>query len=194
MQVSVETTSKLGRRMTVVVPAEQFEQEFSQRLQRLSRQVKMPGFRPGKVPTKIVEARYSGQLLEEVAGDLIERTLREAIGANELRPAGGPRVRHKPLARGQGLEYTAEFEVYPEIARLDLAGVELERPVPDIADDDVDRTLESVRRQRVTWNPVERPAKQEDRLLVDFNARVDGTDLHGAKAENQQIVIGSGAW
>ena len=117
MQVSLETTSSLGRRLTVVVPAEQFEQEFATRLNRLSRQVKMPGFRPGKVPTKVVEARYSGQLLEEVAGDLIERTLREAIGEQQLRPAGGTRIQHKPLARGQGLEYTAEFEIYQKTTR-----------------------------------------------------------------------------
>lgn len=192
MQVSVESISKLGRRLTVVVPAEQFEQEFTHRLQRLSKQVKMPGFRPGKVPPKVVEARYSGQLLEEVAGDLIERTLREAIGSHELRPAGGTRVQHKPVARGQGLEYTAEFEVYPEITRLDLAGVEVERPIPEIADTDVDRTLETVRRQRVTWKPVERAAAREDRLLVDFIVRADGKEIEGGKSENQPITLGGG--
>lgn len=193
MQVSVETTSKLGRRLTVVVPAEQFEQEFAHRLQRLSKQVKMPGFRPGKVPAKVVEARYSGQLLEETAGDLIERTLREAIGTHDLRPAGGTRVQHKPIARGQGLEYTAEFEIYPEITRLDLAGVDLERPVPEITDADVERTLETVRKQRVTWKPVERAAALEDRLMVDFIVRVDGKELEGGKAENQPIMLGSGS-
>jgi trigger factor len=192
MQVSLETTSSLGRRLTVVVPAEQFEQEFATRLSRLSRQVKMPGFRPGKVPTKVVEARYSGQLLEEVAGDLIERTLREAIGEQQLRPAGGTRIQHKPLARGQGLEYTAEFEIYPEITRLDLSGVEIERPLPQIEDSDIDKTLESVRRQRATWNPVDRPAQREDRVMVDSTARVDGAEIEGGKAENHAVVIGSG--
>lgn len=192
MQVSVETTSTLGRRLTVIVPAEQFEQEFANRLQRLSKQVKMPGFRPGKVPAKVVEARYSGQLLEEVAGDLIERTLREAIGTQQLRPAGGTRIQHKPLARGQGLEYTAEFEIYPEIKRLDLAGVEVERPAPEVADADVDRTLETVRRQRVAWNPVDRQAARGDRVLVDFVARADGAEIDGGKAQNQPIVLGSG--
>jgi trigger factor len=174
------------------VPPEQFEQEFTSRLQRLSKQVKMPGFRPGKVPAKMVEARYSGQLLEEVAGDLIERTLREAIGSHELRPAGGTRVQHKPLARGQGLEYTAEFEVYPEITRLDLAGVDLERPLPEIVDADIDRTLETVRRQRITWKPVERAAAREDRLMVDFVVRADGNEVEGGKAENQPITLGGG--
>ncbi len=193
MQVSVETTSTLGRRLTVVVPAEQFEREFTSRLQKLSRQVKMPGFRPGKVPLKLVEARYSGQLLEEVAGELIERSLHEAIGAQQLRPAGGTRIRHKPLVRGHGLEYTAEFEVYPEIAKLDLAGVEIERPVPEITDADVDRTLETVRRNRVTWNPVERAAAREDRLLIDFIARAGGQAVEGAAGQNQPVVLGSGS-
>jgi len=192
MQVSMETTSTLGRRLTVVVPADQFEQEFATRLNRLSRQVKMPGFRPGKVPTKVVEARYSGQLLEEVAGDLIERTLRDAIGEKQLRPAGGTRIQHKPLARGQGLEYTAEFEIYPEIARLDLSGITLERPVPQVADSDIDQTLESVRRQRVTWNAVDRPAQKEDRVLIDSVARVDGAEVENGKAQNHAVVIGSG--
>lgn len=193
MQVSVETTSALGRRVTVVVPAEQFEREFSSRLQRLSQRVKMPGFRPGKVPLKVVEARYGGQLLEEAAGELIERSLREAIGSHQLRPAGGTRVHHKPLARGQGLEYTAEFEIYPEIPRLDLTGEEIERPVPQIGDEDIDRTLENVRRSRVTWNPVERPAQREDRVLLSFVARADGVEIEGGKAENQPVVLGGGS-
>lgn len=192
MEVSVESTSTLGRKLTVVVPADQFEREFSNRLQRLSQQVKIPGFRPGKVPTKVVEARYSGQLLEEVAGDLIERTLREAIGEQQFRPAGGTRIQHKPLARGQGLEYTAEFEIYPEIARLDLAGVDIERPVAEISDADIDQTIESVRRQRVTWNPVERAAQRDDRLLVDSTARVDGAEVEGGKTQNHAVVLGSG--
>lgn len=193
MQVSVEATSTLGRRLTVVVPAEQFEEAFATRLQKLSRQVKMPGFRPGKVPLKVVEARYSGQLLEEVAGELIERSLREAIGSQQLRPASGTRIRHKPPARGHGLEYTAEFEIYPEIARLDLAGVEVERPVPEITDADIDRTLDSVRRNRVSWNPVEREVAREDRLLIDFVGRADGQEVEGAKGQNQPVVLGSGS-
>jgi trigger factor len=192
MQVSVETIGNLGRRLTVEVPAEQFERAFSDRLQRLSRQVKLPGFRPGKVPAKVVEARYGGQLLEEAAGELIERTLAEAIGERKLRPAGGPRVRHQPLARGRGLQYTAEFEVYPEIARLDLNGVEIERPVTEVVDADIDRTIDTLRRQRVTWNPVERAAQKEDRLIIDFIGRRDGVEFEGGKVENYPLVLGSG--
>ncbi|HEY8553740.1 MAG TPA: trigger factor [Burkholderiales bacterium] len=193
MQVSVEATSTLGRRVRVVVPAEQFEREFVSRLHRFSQRVRMPGFRPGKVPPKVVEARYGGQLLEETAGELIERSLREAIGSHDLRPAGGTRIEHKPLVRGQGLEYTAEFEVYPEIPRLDLSGIEIERPIPEVSDADVDRTIENMRKARVTWNAVERPAQREDRVLVDFVARAGGEEVPGWKAQNQPIVLGAGA-
>lgn len=192
MQVSVESTSTLGRKMTVVVPADRFEQEFSQRLQRLSRQVKLPGFRPGKVPAKVVEQRYSGQLLEETAEHLIQHTLSEAIGEQQLRPAAGPRVQLKPPARGQELEYTAEFEVLPEIGRLDLAGIEIEKPVPEVADSDVERMIENLRRQRVEWKPVQREAKREDRVMIDFTARVDGNPLEGGTAQNQPVVLGAG--
>ncbi|MBI3899377.1 MAG: trigger factor [Gammaproteobacteria bacterium] len=192
MQVSVETIGNLGRRLTIEVPAEQFEQAFASRLQRLSRQVKMPGFRPGKVPAKVVEARYRGQLLEEAAGELIERTLREALGTQNLRLAGGTRIEHKPLARGQGLQYTAEFEVYPEIKQLDLAGVEVERPVAEISDADVDRTLETLRRQRITWNAVERSAQKDDQVVIDFVGRLDGVEFDGGKAQGYPLVLGSG--
>jgi trigger factor len=192
MQVSVETIGELGRRVTVEVPAEQFERAFAARLERLSKQVKLPGFRPGKVPAKVVEQRYGGQLLEEAAGDVIQRTLSEAISERKLRPAGGTRIQHKQLARGKDLEYTAEFDVYPEIKKLDLAGVEIERPVPEIGDADVDRTLDTMRRQRVTWNPVERAAQKDDRLLIDFVGRIDGVEFEGGKAENYPAVLGSG--
>lgn len=194
MQVSVESIGTLGRRLTVAVPAEQFEQAFAERLNRLSRQVKLPGFRPGKVPTKVVEARYGGKLLEEVAGDLIETTLREAIGTQGLKLAGGTRIRHKPLARGQSFEYTAEFEVFPEVRKLDLAGVEIERPSVGIADEDVERTIETLRQQRVTWNPTDRAAQRGDRLMIDFVGRLDGAEVEGAKGQNANVVLGSGTF
>jgi trigger factor len=144
------------------------------------------------VPVKVVEARYGGQLLEEAAGELIERTLHEAIGTQKLRPAGGTRVQHKPLARGQGLQYTAEFEIYPEITRLDLIGVEIERPVAPIDDADVERTVDNLRRQRITWKSVDRAAQKEDRLIIDFVGRLNGAEFEGGKADNYTLVLGSG--
>lgn len=194
MQVSVETIGALGRRVTVAVPADKFEEAFADRLRRLSRQVKLPGFRPGKVPVKMVEARFGGQLLEEVAGDLIQTTLKEAIGTQGLKPAGGTKIRHKSLARGQEFEYTAEFEIYPEIKHLDLKDVAIERPVATVVEDDVNRTIDTIRRQRVTWNPVERAAAHGDRLLIDFVGRVNGEEFEGGKAQSYPLILGTGSF
>jgi trigger factor len=192
MQVSVETIGTLGRRLKVAVPADKVEQEFSARLQRLSKQVKMPGFRPGKVPLKMVEAQYGVRLMDEVAGELIQTTLYEAIGSQGLRPAGDPRIQRKPVVRGEQLEYTVEFEIFPEVKRHDLAGVRIERPVVTVGEEDVNRTLETIRKQRATWKPVERAANTGDRLSIDFAGRINGKEFDGGKANGFQLVIGSG--
>ncbi len=194
MQISVESIGSLGRRVTVAVPAERFESAIADRLRRLSKQVKLPGFRPGKVPLKMVEARYGGQVMEEVAGELIKTTLQEAIGKQGLKPAGGPRIHRKAFTRGKEFEYIAEFEVYPEITRLDLSGISIERPVVAVVEEDVDRTLETIRRQRVTWHPVTREARNDDRLTVDFTGRLDGKEFEGGSATALPLVLGSGTF
>lgn len=191
MQVSVESVGSLGRRMKVAVPADQFEKAFAERLQRFSRSVKMPGFRPGKVPLKMVEAQYGPQLLEEVAGSLIESSYQEAIGREGLRPAGGPKIQPESLGRGKDLQFTAEFEVMPEIKQLDVAGVKIERPVAAIEESDIDSTLETIRRQNMTWNEVTRPAQDGDRVLVDFTGRLGGEAFEGGTAKDFPVVIGS---
>jgi trigger factor len=192
MQVSVETTSTLGRRLKVAVPADEVEKEFHARLQRLSKQVRLPGFRPGKVPLKMVEAQYGGRLMDEVAGELIQNTLHEAIGSQGLRPAGDPRVLRKPFVRGEQLEYTVEFEVYPEINRFDLSGAHIERPVVTVSEEDVDRTLETIRKQRAAWKPVEREARLGDRATIDFVGRLNGNEFEGGKGNAFPVVLGSG--
>lgn len=192
MHVSVETTSTLGRRLKVAVPADRVEKEFSARLQQLSKQVKMPGFRPGKVPLKMVEAQFGGRLMNEVAGELIQTTFREAIGSQGLRPAVDPRVQHKPFGRGEELEYTIEFEIYPEVKRSDLVGERIERPVVEINDPDVDRTLETIRKQRSTWKPVEREAHMGDRVTIDFVGKLNGQEFEGGKAAAFPLVLGGG--
>ncbi len=192
MQVSVETVSTLGRRLTVAVPADRIEQVFTDRLKSFAKKVRLPGFRPGKVPLKMVEARYGGSLMEEVAGELIQSTLREAMGQEGLKPVGGTKIERRPLERGKELQYTAEFEVYPEIKRIDLSGVHIERPVTQVTDEDIDRTLQSIRKQRTRWNPVDREAREGDRLTVDFVGRIDGEEIQGTKAENVPVVLGAG--
>lgn len=193
MQVSIERTGALGRRMTVALPAERFEKAFSEHLRRLSKSVKLAGFRPGKVPLNIVEAQYGGRVLEEVAGELIQKSFYAALGEQGLRIAGGPRIEPKTVGRGKDFEYTATFEVYPEIKAVDLNGVAVERPVCEIADADVDATLESLRRQRVSWQPVERIAQAADRLTIDFRGSRDGEPVPGTSANAFPFVLGSGA-
>ena len=190
MRVSVETTGELGRKLTVVVPAEQVEKEISSRLRRLSRTVRLPGFRPGKAPLKIIEAKYGAQVLQEVAGQLIESSLRDALKKEGLYPAVGPEIEPKSLNRGGELEYIATFDVFPEVKKLDLEGVKIERPVCEVTSEDVDRTLESMRRQRVEWRAVERPAGAGDRVRIDFHGSIDGEAFPGNEAKDYPVVLG----
>lgn len=178
--------------MTVAVPADEFEKAFSDRLKRLSKKVKLDGFRPGKVPLKIVEAQYGGRVMEEVAGDLIQTSFQEAVGQEGLEPAGGATIEPKNLGRGEGLEYVATFEVYPEVEKLDIADVRIERPVCEIQPGDVDRTLETMRQQRVQWRAVDRAAAEGDRLIIDFKGSLDDKPFEGGAAEDFVFVLGSG--
>ncbi len=191
MHVTVETTGNLGRRMTVAVPAARMEQEIATRLKRLSQTVRFPGFRPGKAPMKMVEAQYAGKVMEEVAGDLIRATFYEAVNEKGLKPAGGPDIQPKNVGRGKDFEYTATFEIYPEIKRLEIKGARIERPVVTVNEADVDRTIETLRRQRVSWNPVERAAALEDRVLIDFQGMLDGVPFEGGEAKDFPLVLGN---
>lgn len=191
MQVTVETTGNLGRRMTVAVPAARMEQEIAARLKRLSQTARFPGFRPGKAPMKMVEAQYAGKVLEEVAGDLIRATFYEAVTEKGLKPAGGPEIQPKHMDRGKDFEYTATFEIYPEIKRLDIKGARIERPVVTVSEDDVNRTIETLRRQRVSWSPVERAAANEDRVLIDFQGTLNGIPFEGGAAKDFPLVLGN---
>jgi len=192
MQVSVENTGNLGRLMTVAVPADEVEQQIQTRLKNLARNAKLPGFRPGKAPLKIIDAQYGDQVLQEVAGQLIESSLREAFTQEDLIPAGGPEIEPKSMERGKDLEYTASFEVYPEVEKLDLEGVEIERPVCEVTEEDVERTIESMRKQRVSYAPVERAAQDGDQVTVDFKGTIDGEPFAGGEAEDYQLVLGEG--
>jgi trigger factor len=191
MQVSMESVGALGRRLTVAVPAQRLEQAYAERLKRLARQVRLPGFRPGKVPSRILEQQYGPQLLEEAAGDVIQSSFREALGKEGLRPAGGPHIEPKSLKRGEELRYTAEFEVYPEIPAVTLKGARIERPRVEVKDEDVGRTLDTIRRQRTRYQAVQRAAQSGDRLVVDFSGRLKGEAFEGGTATDFAVVLGS---
>jgi trigger factor len=192
MQVSVEATGGLERRMTIQVPAERIEKEVESRLKDLTRTARVAGFRPGKVPLKVVERKYGAQVRREVVGEVLQSSFYEAIRQEELRPAGGPRIEASEVAPGQALEYKAIFEVYPQFDLGSLEGGRIERPAVEVTDADVDRVIENLRRQRVTWTPVERPAQKEDRVLMDFEGTVDGEPFPGNKGEQVPVILGSG--
>jgi trigger factor len=192
MMVSVESIGGLERRMTVQVPAEKIESEIDSRLASVGRTAKIKGFRPGKVPMSVIRQRYGSQVRQEVLGELLRSTYAEAIAKESLRPAGGPQIEPGPIEEGKGLEYTATFEVYPEIELKGAQGITVTRPVAEIGDEDVDRMLEKLRRQRVEWDPVERPAADTDRVTVDFSGAIDGEPFPGGSGEDVPVVLGDG--
>lgn len=191
MQVSVETTGTLGRRMTVSVPAERIDQEVENRLKSIVRTARISGFRPGKVPLKVVQQRYGRQVHLEVAGDVMSSSLQEALNEQNLRPAGQPKLEPRTVEMGKALEYTADFEVYPEFVPASLAEVEIEKPVCEIAAADIDSMLEKLREQRASWEPVEREAAQGDQVNIDFTGSLDGEVFKGGSASGQNVVLGS---
>jgi len=192
MQVSVETTDGLERKITVQVPAERVEGEITSRLRDLARRVRMDGFRPGKVPFKVVQRQYDGQVRSEVVGDVMQQTLQEALIQEKLNPAGGPKIEPKNLTPGEALEYSATFEVYPEIELAAFGSAAIERPAAEVTDADVDAMLEKLRVQRVTWDTVERAAKEEDQVTISFEGTIDGEPFNGGKADNVPVVLGAG--
>jgi trigger factor len=192
MMVSVESTGGLERRMTVQVPAERIESEINSRLASFGKNARIKGFRPGKVPMGVIRQRYGSQVRQEVLGDLLRSSYAEAIAKESLRPAGGPQIEPGPIEEGRDLEYTATFEVYPDIELAGAEGIAVSRPVADIEDADIDRMLDNLRRQRAEWDEVERPAGEGDRVTVDFSGAIDGEAFPGGAGEEVPVVLGEG--
>ena len=193
MQVSVEQSGNIERKMTISLPAERVDSEITRQLQRLSKQVKVPGFRPGKVPMKIMKSRYLGQVMQDVMADLIQSSYQEALGQESLRPAGAPSIETSLGGEGKDLEYTATFEVYPDLTGLTLSGLKIERNLCEISDKDIDTTLDSLRRQRVEWKSIDAEAKDGNRVTLDFTGSVDGESFTGGEGKAMPVVIGSGS-
>ena len=193
MQVSVETLSDLERRVTVQVPAAKVEKEIDDRLQSLSRRVKVDGFRPGKVPLKLVKKIYGDQVRYEAISELVQHTLHEALVQEKLNPLGGPKVEPKNLEEGQDLEYSATFEVMPEFEPTGFESIQVERPTAEVTEQDIDAMIENLRQQRKTWAPVEQPAGEGHRVRIDFEGKIDGQTMAGGKGENASLVLGEGS-
>ncbi|MCC6075531.1 trigger factor [Pseudomonas sp. GCM10022188] len=192
MQVSVETTSALERRMTVGVPAERIETEVNKRLQQTARRAKVPGFRPGKVPMSIIRQRYEDSARQEALGELIQATFYEAVVQEKLNPAGAPSVEPKVFEKGQALEYVATFEVFPEFQVAGFESVAVERLQAQVGDADVDNMLEILRKQNTRFEAVEREAQNGDQLNIDFVGKIDGEVFAGGSAKGTLLVLGSG--
>ncbi|MBA1243670.1 MULTISPECIES: trigger factor [Pseudomonas] len=192
MQVSVENTSALERRMTIGVPAERIETEVNKRLQQTARRAKVPGFRPGKVPMSVIRQRYEAAARQEALGDLIQATFYEAVVEQKLNPAGQPSVEPKVFEKGKDLEYVATFEVFPEFTVAGFEGINVERQSAEVNDADVDNMLDILRKQNVRYETVEREAQNEDQLNIDFVGKIDGEAFSGGSATGTQLVLGSG--
>jgi len=192
MQASVEKTSAIGRKVSVVVPADKIESAVQKRLKQLSKQVKIQGFRPGKVPMKIVERQYRGTATNDVLGDLIQTSLAEALDAEKIVPAVQPDITPEQLAKGEDFKYTATFDVYPEFEKLNLEGVKIVKPQSEVADEDIDKVIENMRKQQLSWVERKRKCKKDDRVMIDFVGTVDGEEFEGGKAEDYPMVIGEG--
>ena len=193
MQTSLETLGQLERRLTMAVPLAQIETEIGKRLARLAKNAKVPGFRPGKVPLKIVAQQYGPQVRSDVIADAVQASFADAVREQNLRVAGHPRIEPSVVEGTAGeLAFSATFEVYPEIRIGDLADVVIERPVAEVGPADVDHTLEVLRKQRTRYEHVTRSAAAGDRVLVDFTGTIDGVEFPGGQAKDFAIVLGEG--
>ena len=190
MQVSVESTSSIERCMTVQVPAERLTEAVDARLKSLRGRVRINGFRPGKVPLKVVRQQYGGSVLQEVLTELLQNSFQEAVMQEKLQPVGGPSIEPVNMKEGEPLEYKATFEVYPEIEVADVSSLEVSRYEVEINDSDVDKMIESLRKQRETWETIERASTEGDQVIVDFKGFVGDEAFEGGEAGDLPIVIG----
>lgn len=191
MQVSVESTGTLERRMEVQVPAAQIEKAVDERLQKLSRTVRLKGFRPGKVPVKVVRQQFGQQVRQEVLGDVVQSSFAEAVVQEKLTPAGGPRI--EPIDfEGGDLKYRAVFEIVPQIQLAGVENLDIVRPTAEVSDADVDAMIQNLREQRPTYVNAEREARDTDRVTVDFTGTIDGEPFEGGAGEDIPIVLGAG--
>jgi trigger factor len=192
MQVSVENTSALERKMTIGVPAERIENEVNKRLQQTAKRAKVSGFRPGKVPMSIIRQRYEADARQDVLGDVIQATFYEAVVAEKLNPVGQPAIEPQVFEKDKGLEYIATFEVFPEFEVQGLDSIEVERQSAEVAESDVDNMLEILRKQNTRFTAVERAAALEDQVTISFVGTIDGEAFAGGTADNVPLVLGSG--
>jgi len=190
MSANVENLGTLERRVSMTLPAADIERQIDERLKQLARNVRMPGFRPGKVPMKLVTQTYGPQVRSEVLGDAVQRSFSDAVKEANLRVAGYPRIEKKDPANEKSLEFSATFEVYPDVKLGDISTAAIEKPAVTVDDAAVEKTIEVLRKQRTRFVPASRPAADGDRLTVDFLGTIDGQPFEGGRAENFPFELG----
>lgn len=193
MLVKVESTGTLERRMRVELPAERIEQEVESRLKSVGRTAKLKGFRPGKVPPKVVRRHYGVQVRQEVLSDLMNKSYSDAIAQENLQPVARPRIEPEIAEGGKDFAFVATFDVMPEVKLTDLDKIEVTRAVIEITDEDCDDMLQNLRKQRSAWKPVLRESDENDRVIIDFDGRVKDEPFPGGQGTEVPVVLGQGA-
>src|SRR5262249_22371860 len=192
MQATIEKVSNLERRLNVTLPAQEIDAEVENRLKRMARNVRMHGFRPGKVPFRLIQQQYGGQVRQEVLGDALQKTFGEAVRSQNLRVAGYPRFEPKPAEGEDKVEFSATFEIYPEIELGDITQATIERPVVPVGEIEVDKTIEILRKQRVHYHGVERGARNGDRITIDYTGTHEGAEFEGGSGKDHTTILGEG--
>jgi trigger factor len=192
MQVSIETLDGLERRMTVQVPSETVAKAVEKKLNDLRKTVKIDGFRPGKVPLKVVQQKFGGHVRQEVIGDVIESSYHQAITQENVRPAGMPNIESVDSDGKEDMSYTATFEIYPEIEKINLDSISIEKPIVEITDESLEAMIQKLREQRKEWAEVSRAADEGDQVLVDFEGRIEGELFEGGAGKDMAVEIGAG--
>jgi len=193
MQVSVEATQGLERRLKVGVPASEVDNAVNQKLKETARRVRLDGFRPGKVPVSVVKQRFGDGIRAEVLQEVVRENYAKALSEEQLTPAGMPSIEFTQDKAGQDVEFVATFEVFPEVKLAEIEGHEFEKPTAEVTDADIDKMLDNLRQQRAEYTSVEREAKEGDQVKIDFVGKVDGEAFEGGSAEGQTLVLGSGS-
>lgn len=193
MQVSVESLDGLERRMTVQVPSDVVTLAVEKKLNDLRKTIKIDGFRPGKVPLKVVQQKFGSHVRQEVIDDVIESSYAEALAQEKIRPAGVPSIESVESEDKENMSYTAVFEIYPEIKEIKLDSIKIEKPVVEITDDDLETVIQKLREQRKVWSEVGHAAGKSDQVLVDFEGKIDGEIFAGGTGKDMVVEIGAGS-
>jgi trigger factor len=192
MQVKVESTGTLERKMRVELPVEHIQKEVDTRLKSVGKTAKIKGFRPGKVPAKVVKQHYGKQIRQEVLAELMQKSYTDALVQENLNPAGSPQIEEDDNSDGSGFAYTATLEVMPEVELKGLDKISLERPDVTIGDKDLDAMIDKLRQQKATWSMVERASKEGDRVVCDFSGELKGEVIEGGQGTKVPVILGEG--